>query len=76
MFEVGDKIVLIDWDGIYEYFYPNMKLNKIYTVQSIERGGYIKVNESAYICNGYRFMLLSEYRRKKLEKICSKLETK
>ena len=69
MFKVGDQIVClnnIDCEN-------NLKLNKIYIV-STSQLHYIAVEGIYNVLNSNRFISLVEYRKQKLEKICSKLE--
>ncbi len=76
MFKVGDRIVCIN-DSMAGLL---LEINKIYIVDFIHDSVLIDVVDTKYNEIGYfnknRFISLLEYRRKKLEKICSKLEIK
>ena len=84
MFEIGDRVVYIDdedkIDGnTYSFetnpmFWHQMKLNKIYTISLIRENCYA-IEEIPNIWIGdYRLISISEHRKQKLDKICSKLE--
>jgi hypothetical protein len=76
MFKVGDKVNCID-----NYWYSNdnnfyIDTNKTYTVSYISKST-MKLRELKdyqYLCD--RFILLKDYRKQKLEKLCLKLEIK
>jgi hypothetical protein len=77
MFKIGDKIVCIH-SGYFDYGYSHykdvskkLKLYEIYTIENI-KNGMIYVFD---ITDGFtilRFISLKEYRKQKLNKICSK----
>ena len=73
MFEIGDDVVCINADC-----QDNLTEDKIYyVVHHSNIGNILRVINDENTPGGYfanRFVKLSEYRRKKLEKICLKLE--
>ena len=78
MFKIGDSIVLIDNDLTYKTYYSDLELYETYIVDKDSRNfptdGYIKLRNHLYIYDSNRFIPLLEYRKLKLNKICSKLE--
>jgi hypothetical protein len=76
MFEVGERIVCInniDPEGRP----PIMKLYSVHKVKSKigQSGITISIGGQNYVMNSYRFVSLVDFRRKKIEKICSRLVT-
>lgn len=70
MFKIGDKIICIHDSNV-----KFLKLNNIYTILDIDiiyAVVYIK-NENNFITDYHieRFISLKEYRKQKLQKICS-----
>jgi len=82
MFKVGDRVVCInDWVDDYSVFIHGeevkLKKFKIYIICSFSDGKYSTVlleNHINYSYSSDRFILLKEYRKQKLKKICSKKE--
>jgi len=78
---IGDKVVCIkpgyfDFNGNhYKDVSKKLKLNKIYTILKIEYN-LITIEEFSNTFTIYRFVELKEYRKIKLQKICSKQEIK
>lgn len=79
MFKVGEKIVCINEHDPKKKFYFHLTENKIYTSCSslTENSTWVK-NDTGIIADypNTNFTSLSECRKLKLEKICSRLETK
>jgi hypothetical protein len=74
MFKVGEKIVYVDGFSKYNKF-DVLKLHKNYTVLSITATGTIRLKEHpGWTFLPRRFISLSEYRKQKIKKICSRLE--
>lgn len=76
MFKVGDKVICIKTDK-YRKIIPFVTILKIsnlsqYSNVYFEKISNIVVENFAY--NSYDFMLLSEYRKQKLNNLCSKSE--
>lgn len=73
MFNVGDKVICllssISDILIKDQIYTISRVSKYHDSISLE--GIPSINYSVY-----RFMLLSKHRKKKIKKICSKLDTK
>lgn len=76
MFKVGDKVVCINVDET-AYKIP-LILHDTYVIIEIfsQYGVVIIVNNKRCAVSIGRFKLLSDFRKQKLKKICSKLETK
>jgi len=79
MFKVGDKVVCVDnYSKDYIYLHNYLKLYKIYTITYVgENSVFVNVNEQD--CDHLRpdrFVLLTDYRKQKINKICSNLEKK
>lgn len=77
MFKVGDKIVCVDTLGT-NRMYSTLTLGKTYTiVRTFNDMNFITIISNRGAESRYwtkRFMLLTEYRKLKLDRICSKLE--
>jgi hypothetical protein len=79
MYKVGDKVVCIDNDG------TDLKLYRTYTVSIVHDTvfatftlNHYSLEEEGVHSLGYphgRFVLLTELRKQKIEKICSRLVT-
>lgn len=85
MFKVGDKVVCVrngSLDEINNLFGDKsfcLTLHKTYTVVDIKDVSTISIiNDNDYYqsFNNVRFISLLDFRKQKLEKICSKLEMK
>jgi hypothetical protein len=80
MFKVGDSVVCIDHIDYDDKPYGKLELNKIYTINYVSTihklNDVIGIKELDNIFGGSRFILLSKYRKQKIKRICSKLETK
>jgi len=78
MFEDGDIVVYVNKLADRETTISNhLTLYTKYTIIQILMNGTIKIKEypnCTFSCR--RFILLSKYRKQKLKKICSRLETK
>jgi len=79
MFSEGDKIVCIDIeprknDDLQEQNDVFLEKNKIYNIRYIfkQKTDYILLEESSGAFKVDRFVSLKDYRKQKLEKICSK----
>jgi hypothetical protein len=71
MFNIGDKIICISKDK-----YDSIKIGLVYTV-SYFKGSVLLIEEiDDQVYGQDQFILLLEYRKQKIEKICSKLVTK
>ena len=68
MFKVGDKVVCIDDENYYELI-----LYKTYTIK-IKMLNSVVLEEFNDLIYNNRFILLTEYRKQKIKKICLRLE--
>ena len=77
MFKIGDKVICID-SGINDVISACLKLNKIYTISKIPiYGNTCNIEEKEYIrFSKDRFKSISQIRKEKIDKICSRLEIK
>jgi hypothetical protein len=82
MFEVGDKIVCIN-NGLEDYIFADksycLTMYKTYTVILKKSDTTISIMNDQNLQQPfsiYRFKLLSDFRKQKIEKICSKLGIK
>jgi len=75
MFKVGDKVVCINVDET-AYKIP-LILHNTYVIKEIfsQYGVVVIVNDRRCAVSIGRFKLLSDFRKQKIEKICSKLTT-
>jgi hypothetical protein len=81
MFEIGDKVIYIGHDEkIVDRFSNNEVIkDKIYEIVFIDdsyKQENISFDKFVSVFSSKLFILLSEYRKKKIKKICSKLEIK
>lgn len=78
MFKIGDKVVFVSNIMLTNKFKFILKKYHIYTVCNVIRNGFrneVIVDEAPSVSfDTTRFVHLTEYRKRKLEKICSKLE--
>ncbi len=77
MFKIGDKIVLIRNNPLDKTYYDSLHVHHTYTVRinDIKRtDGWIGIDETMILYDSKRFVSLVEFRRLKIEEICSKLE--
>jgi predicted component of type VI protein secretion system len=71
MFKVGDKVICIDNDN-----YDELVLYKTYTIK-VKFDQTVQLKEfNASLIYIFRFKLLSDFRKQKIKRICSRLETK
>jgi hypothetical protein len=77
MFKVGEKVVPID-DGLNKVYSGGLKLNKVYIISKISNcGNLCHLKEKYYFrFSKDRFKSLTQIRKEKIEKICSRLDTK
>jgi len=76
--KIGDKVICIDYDGqIYTY---KLEKYKMYTIDDIKYDyssvRYYIILEEPYRFSPDRFISLKEYRKQKIQKICSSQEIK
>jgi hypothetical protein len=73
MFKVGYKVVCVSDKS----HYKDLELNKIYTISDIHKNkNTIQLYNMSNVYYSYRFLPLHKFRKKKIDKICSKLEMK
>jgi hypothetical protein len=80
MFKIGDKVVCINskniiyWEGDIELLIKNKVYKIIYVTSYYEKGKYaISLDGCRYYrWNPDRFILINDYRKQKLKKLCSK----
>ena len=75
MFKPGDKVVCVDNKNVHDFI--KLPFDMVFTVEMTFPTNDISLIESNIIPFDYRrFVTLKEYRKLKLEKLCSKLEIK
>jgi hypothetical protein len=68
MFKIGDTIVCFNRDS------PGLKYGQSYTINSILVDTWISFDDTSDLFSLEYFISLTEYRKLKIEKICSKME--
>lgn len=84
MFKVGDKIICVEVPHFRKPVASGLTVGKVYHISEIRpnpahRGLVLFVMTDAGMSFGFsseRFVPITEYRKRKIKKICSKLETR
>jgi hypothetical protein len=78
MFGVGDKIVLVVNNPLDKTYYNDLYVHRTYTVRMNDTrrtDGYIGIEGTTVLYDSRRFVPLTEFRRMKIEEICTRLVT-
>ena len=71
MFKIGEKVVFINDKDLPYWYNDNFILYNTYIVKHIKKDDIIIFKENHYCLSSKRFITLQQFRKQKLNKICT-----